>query len=117
MFRATTTTSSGGGTYYTAWHTYSTAYSNTYSATGSTYQVRALRPLRREGRVELFRDAAMMQRRGRMLLAPSWRRRCHSSLLASRGWLSRLLAALCTRDEPLCRSGPMDTQREGAEWP
>merc|ERR1740124_946201 len=26
--------------------------------------VRALRPLRREGRVELFRDAAMMQRRG-----------------------------------------------------
>ena len=81
MFRATTATpGSGGGTYYTAWHTYSTAYSNTYSATASTYQVRALRPLRRQGRVELFRDAAMMQRRGRMLLAPSWRRRCHSSL-------------------------------------
>ena len=51
----------------------------------------------------------MMQRRGRMLHAPSWRPQCHGGALLwpPCGGLSRLLAALCTREVvPLSRVGP-----------
>ena len=50
----------------------------------------------------------MMQRHGRMLHAPSWRPRCHGLVALASLWrLSRLLAALCTREiVPLSRAGP-----------